>query len=396
MNDRSLLLLLAVIVAVGSVATNLYIPALPDVRAHFGADVALVQATFSVSLVTYAFGMLAWGPISDRYGRRRTVLAGMGIVVVGATLGMTAQSLPWLIVARAIQAFGTSVGITVSRAIISDRFPTERMASAIAQLAIVSVLTNGFAPVLGGFLAHSFGWRAVFAALLLFAVLPTYVAWKHLPETRDPQRRPPDVREMVRVAAGLMRDRHYLDCVLHTSSAYAMFLVFISLAPYVMVSALGRPATDYGLYYLFIATGYVCGNLALRVLTGRRTSQWMVRTGVWVQGGASLAALAFVAAGFTHPLWIFVPMFVLYFGQGLFMPNLSAAAVGRAPQHAGVASSTLGFTQQILAALCVQLMGVTSTDSALPMLAFGAGAATLQLVALSCIVSRPLRSPGAA
>lgn len=396
MNDRSLLLLLAVIVAVGSVATNLYIPALPDVRAHFGADVALVQATFSVSLVTYAFGMLAWGPISDRYGRRRTVLAGMGIVVVGATLGMTAQSLPWLVVARAIQAFGTSVGITVSRAIISDRFPTERMASAIAQLAIVSVLTNGFAPVLGGFLAHSFGWRAVFAALLLFALLPTYVAWKHLPETRDPQRRPPDVREMVQVAAGLMRDRRYLDCALHTSSAYATFLVFISLAPYVMVSALGRPATDYGLYYLFIATGYVGGNLALRVLTGRRTSQWMVRTGVWVQGGASLAALAFVAAGFTHPLWIFVPMFVLYFGQGLFMPNLAAAAVGRAPQHAGVASSTLGFTQQILAALCVQLMGVTSTDSALPMLAFGAGAATLQLVALSCIVSRPLRPSGAA
>lgn len=383
MSDRALLLLLAVIVAVGSVATNLYIPALPDVRAHFGADVAHVQATFSVSLVTFAVGMLAWGPISDRYGRRRAVLAGMGIVVLGAALGLTAQSLPWLVAARAVQAFGTSVGIAVSRAIISDRFPTERMASAIAQLAVVSVLANGLAPVLGGLLTESYGWRAVFAALIVFALLPAFFAWRHLPETRDQGRPPPYLGEMLEVAARLLRNRRYLSCALQTSSAYALFLVFISLAPYVLVSALGRPATDYGLYYLFIATGYVLGNLSLRWLAGRRTPHWMVVSGVRLQAAASLAALGFVALGLRHPLWIFVPMFVLYFGQGLFMPNMSAIAVGQAPGHAGVASSSLGFTQQIIAALCVQFMGVTATDSALPMLAFGAAASVLQLAALS-------------
>jgi MFS transporter, DHA1 family, multidrug resistance protein len=379
LSDRTLLILLAVIVAVGSIATNLYIPALPAVREHFGADVVHVQATFSVSLVTFAIGMLAWGPFSDRYGRRTAVLSGMTIVLIGATIGMTAQSLPWLIVGRGVQAFGTSVGIAVSRAIISDRFPVERMAAAIAQLAIVSVLTNGLAPVLGGFLTAGFGWRAVFAALIVLALVPTYFAWKHLPETRDQSREPPRTREMVAVAGQLMRNRLYLSCALQSSMGYALFLVFISLAPYVMVSALGRPATDYGFYYLFIAIGYVLGNLALRRLAGRRSSHWMVAVGGCIQAVASIAALVFVALGLRHPLWIFVPMFFLYVGQGLFMPNTSAIAVSQAPQHAGVASSTLGFLQQIAAALCVQLMGVTPTDTAVPVLLFGAGASLLQL-----------------
>lgn len=379
MSDRALLLLLAVIVAIGSVATNLYIPALPAVRADFGADVAQVQATFSVSLITFAVGMLAWGPISDRYGRRNAVLAGMGIVIAGAAIGMTAQSLPWLVVGRAVQAFGTAVGMAVARAIISDRFPAERMASAMAQLAIVSVLTNGLAPVLGGFLAVGLGWRSVFAALIVFALGPAYFAWKRLPETRDQSRPPPEPREMVAVAARLTRNPLYLSCAMQTSLSYALFLVFISLAPYVLVSALGRPPTDYGFYYLFIAVGYVLGNLSLRWLTGRRSAHWMVVVGGWVQAVSSVAALAFIVAGLRHPLWIFVPMFFLYVGQGMFMPNMSAIAVSQAPSHAGVASSALGFTQQIFAAVCVQLMGVTATDSAVPVLAFGAGASLLQL-----------------
>jgi len=382
LSDRTLLLLLAVIVAIGSIATNLYIPALPSVREYFGASVVQVQATFSVSLVTFAIGMLAWGPISDRFGRRRAILTGLTIVVIGASIGMSAQSLGGLVLGRGIQAFGTSVGLSVSRAIISDRFPVERMASALAQLAIVSVLANGLAPVLGGFLAAGLGWRAVFGALILLATVPAYVAWKHLPETRLSDGAPPQPREMARVAGQLMRNRLYVSCALQTSAGYAVFLVFISLVPYVMVSALGRPTTEYGLYYLFVAVGYVLGNMLLRRLSGRRSSHWMVVVGGCLQAASAVAALAFMAAGLKHPLWIFVPMFFLYIGQGLFMPNMSAIAVSQAPQHAGVASSTLGFLQQIGAAACVQLMGVTATDTAIPMLLFCAGASLLQLAVL--------------
>ena len=160
LSDRALLLLLAAIITLGSIATNMYIPALPAVRAYFDAGVAEVQATFAVALVTFAVGILVWGPLSDRFGRRPTILAGIAIVAVGATIGLTAQSLGWLVVGRAVQAFGTSVGIAVSRAVVSDRYPPDRMARMLAQLGVVSVTANGLAPVLGGYLR--FGLRLAF------------------------------------------------------------------------------------------------------------------------------------------------------------------------------------------------------------------------------------------
>jgi DHA1 family bicyclomycin/chloramphenicol resistance-like MFS transporter len=187
---------------------------------------------------------------------------------------------------------------------------------------------------------------------------------------------------MMRVSGQLLRQPRFLSCVLQSSAAYAMFVVFISLAPYVMVTSLGRSATEYGLYYPLISLGYVAGNWALGRFAGR-DQHWVITLGVSVQMAAALAALAFVTAGLRHPLWIFVPMAALYFGQGLFMPHLTAIAVNLAPAHAtGVGSSTLGFLNQFISAICVQAMGLAGVGSPLPMLLFCVGAALFQLVVM--------------
>jgi hypothetical protein len=154
------------------------------------------------------------------------------------------------------------------------------------------------------------------------------------------------------------------------SVLYPAILVFISLAPYVMVSALGRPVTEFGFYYLFIAAGYFLGNWSVGRLMARHDLHWLVVNGVLLSAAGAVAALVFVAFGLTHPLWIFVPIGVLSYGQGLALPNVTATAVSLAPQHAGVASSTIGFLQQIIGAACVQWMGHFPTDTALPMLVF--------------------------
>ena len=381
MSDRAFLLLLAAVITLGSIATNIYIPALPAVRADFDAGVAEVQATFAVALITFAIGILVWGPISDRYGRRPAIISGMAIVVTGSTICLTAQSLGWLVLGRAVQAFGTAVGIAVSRAIVSDKFPADRMAPLLAKLAIVSVTANGLAPILGGFLTAGFGWRSVFAALLVAAAIGTWFIWRYLPETRSTDKVPPNAREMAHVAGQLVRKRLFMSCVLQTAAAYAVFLVFISLAPYVMISALHRPQTEFGLYYLFIALGYVLGNWCVGRFAGRG-QHWMVVTGGTIQAAGAVAALLFVTAGLTHPIWIFGPIGVLFFGQGLFMPNMTAIAVSLAPQHAGVGSSTLGFLQQVIGAICVQSMAVYATDTALPLVLFCACASLLQLAVL--------------
>jgi len=379
LSDRALLVLLAAIAALGPIATNLYLPALPAVREHFDASVAAVQATFSISLVSFAIGILAWGPIADRYGRRTAVLSGLCIMVVGALVSLVAQDLRWLVAGRGIQAFGTATGIVVARAILSDLYPVERMSKALAQVTMVAVLGNALAPVFGGFITAGFGWRAIFAALLVTAAAIGIAAWRSLPETRPPTDRLPRGREMAATAWQLIRMPLFAGCVLQSAVIYATFLVFISLAPYVMVSAYGRPTTEFGFYYLFIAAGYFLGNLSVSRMMSHHDLHWMVVMGVLMSAAGAVVALVFVALGFTHPLWIFVPIGVYAYGQGLALPNVTATAVSLAPQHAGVASSTIGFLQQIIGALSVQWMGHFSTDTALPMMLFVAVVCVLGL-----------------
>jgi DHA1 family bicyclomycin/chloramphenicol resistance-like MFS transporter len=368
--DRGLIVLLAAVAALGPIATNLYLPALPAVREHFGASVAEVQVTFSVALVMFAFGILAWGPFSDRYGRRAAVLGGLGIMVVGAVVSLLAQSLEVLIAGRALQAFGTATGLVTARAILSDLYPAEGIAKKLASLTMVAVMGNALAPVIGGLISAGLGWRGIFGMLVLAALAVGAVVWRRLPETRPPDARPPRGREMVATAWTLVRMPLFTGCVLQGAVVYATFLVFISLAPYVMVSALGRPPTEFGIYYLFIAAGYFLGNWSVRRLMARHDLHWMVVNGVLLSAAGAVAALAFVALGLTHPLWIFVPIGVLSYGQGLALPNVTATAVSLAPEHAGVASSTIGFLQQIIGAACVQWMGHFPTDTALPVLVF--------------------------
>jgi len=175
---------------------------------------------------------------------------------------------------------------------------------------------------------------------------------------------------MLGTAWTLVRMPLFAGCVLQGAVVYSTFLVFISLAPYVMVSALGRPPTEFGFYYLFIAAGYFLGNWSVGRFMARHDLHWLVVNGVLLSAAGAVAALAFVALGLTHPLWIFVPIGVLSYGQGLALPNVTATAVSLAPQHAGVASSTVGFLQQIIGAACVQWMGHFPTDTALPVLLF--------------------------
>lgn len=382
MNQRALVFLLAIIVTIASVSTNIYIPALPAVRDYFDASIAEAQTTFSVALLTFAIGMLVWGPVADRYGRRAAILGGVGLMGAGALACLLAPSLGALVFGRGLLAFGTATGIAVARTVVSDLYP-DRMAKVLAQLAIVAVVASASAPVVGGLLTSWLGWRAVFGAQILMAAGVAWLTWRYLPETRPAAIEPPAVLEMAHVAHGLVRQPQYLSCVLQSSAAYSMFVVFISLAPYVMVTSMGRSATEYGLYYPLISLGYVAGNWALGRFSARG-QHWMIAFGVRLQLVAAAAALAFVLLGLRHPLWIFLPMAVLYFGQGLFMPHLTAIAVNLAPSHAtGVGSSTLGFLNQFASAVCVQAMGLVGAETALPMLVFCAAAALFQLAVLN-------------
>jgi DHA1 family bicyclomycin/chloramphenicol resistance-like MFS transporter len=380
--DRTLLGLLAAISALGPIATNLYLPALPDVRADFAASVAAVQTTFSISLITFATGILVWGPISDRYGRRTAVMTGLVIMIAGTLTNLLAPTLGWLIAGRGIQAFGTAAGLVVARAIVTDRMPVDRIARTLASLTMVSVLANALAPTGGGYLVAAFGWRAVFAVLALGATVVAVTAWRKLPETRVLAGRPPGAGAMLRTARWLLRQPLFVHCVLQSTVVYSIFFVFISLVPHVMVEALGRGSTAFGPYYLLIATGFFLGNWSVGRLASPRGQHWMISVGLTIQLAAAVLGLALVLLHVDHPLAIFVPMGILSYGQGLTLPSVTATGVSLTQHHVGVASSIIGFVPQIIGAMALQAMGHFPTDTALPMMVFSAVVSVVGYVVL--------------
>lgn len=380
--DRALLRLLAATSALGPVATNLYLPALPDVRADFGASVAAVQTTFSIALITFATGLLVWGPISDRYGRRTAVIAGLAIMIGGSLMNLAAPTLAWLIVGRGIQAFGTASGLVVARAIVTDRFPVDQIAPTLAGLTMVSVLGNSLAPTAGGYLVAAFGWRSVFAVLVAAAIVVAIAAWRGLPETHAPGDTPPRTRDMVVTARRLLGEPLFVHCLVQSAVVYATFFVFISLVPHLMVDALDRSGTEFGPYYLFIAVGYFLGNWSVGRLASPRGQHWMVSMGLTIQLVSAAIGLGLVVARLDHPLSIFLPMAVLAYGQGLTLPSVTATAVSLTRENVGVASSIVGFVPQLIGALTVQGMGHFATDTAVPVMVFCTAVAAAGYVVL--------------
>lgn len=374
--------LLATISAAGPIALNIYLPALPAVHLAFNAPVPQVQLTLTISLLAFAVGQLLYGPLSDRYGRRPAVLYGIVVFCAGTLLCLLAPNLYWLMAGRAIQALGSSAGLIVARAIVSDLYPREKMVQMIAYLTMVMVVAPTVSPLLGGLLVDAFGWRSPFVFMGVAGVVILWVAWRLLPETRKPVERHPDLAAMLRNARALLRRPTFVGYVLQGVIIFTVYLVFVSIAPYVMVTGLGRPPTEYGTYFVLISGGYFLGNFSVTRFAARRATPTLLRIGVGISATATVVALVLAWAGFTHPLWVFAPMGVMAFGQGISLPNVSASVVGLAPESAGLASSLLGFTQQLIGALCVQWMSAYPVNTALPMLIFCAAASILALLAI--------------
>ena len=382
-SPRGLFPLLAACSALGPISTLILLSALPAIRDEFGATTAATQAVISVFLIVFALGIPLAGPLSDRFGRRPMLLGGIGVFFAGSALAYVAPTLELVIVARAIQAAGCAATTTVSRAILGDIHQDWRLTRALATLTLVMMMGTAIAPWLGGLITEKLGWHAPFLLLLLAAGVIASVAWRALPETRIAHAGVTSLSAVGAASISVLRNRAFLGCALDAAIIYALYLGFITIAPYLLADMLGRPATDFGLYILFLSIGYFLGNFCVSRLQGHAAIERLARFGIGLQAVSACAAFGFVLAGFTDPLWWFGPMLPLAFAQGLSLPHITATAVRLAPGYAGVASGMIGFSQQAGAAIAVQSMGFVATDTPLPVLGF---CAALSLVSIGAMM----------
>ncbi len=345
---------LATLAAIGTLATNILLPSLPQMAASLHVSTAEVTASITVFLAVFAIGQLAVGPISDRYGRRIPVLAGFVVFIAGSIWCGLSNDLPSLLIGRVIQAAGACSTSVLSRAIARDLFSGAALARAMALIMIAMAAAPGFSPLLGGALDHAFGWRSEFVFVGLFAAIAAVAYAAVLGETHNSTRIPLNPLAIAKNYLGLSADRRFLipaaTVALIMGGLFAMF----SAAPRVLIEGLHFTPIQLGLFFagtvmIVFAAGMLATKLAPRFGLDRS-----IQGGLWLAAVGSVAILlvSMFKPGFPPFL---AAMSVFLLGMGIVNPLGTAQALSPFGEKAGAASALLGFWQMMGAAIGVSL-----------------------------------------
>lgn len=348
---RPTLLMLVAISALQPIALNLLAPATPSLARAFGESYATIQLTLTLFLVAVALTQLVIGPLSDRFGRRPCVIAGIAIFVMGSVLGALAQSTGVLLAARILEGAGSGIAFALSRAIIRDTASKDEAASQIASVTMVMVVAPMLSPYLGGHIETWFGWRTIFWFMLAIGTAVLMLALFRLPETAPSVGIRTSLLGIFRAFPALAVDRTFLTNVSAVSMTSAAFFAFVAAAPYIVVETMGHGADAYGAYFILNAFGYMVGNFAMSRLAVRRGTAPMVKLGLIISFVALSVAIALSLSPWWTPPALFVPLALSALGNGLTIPGSTAAALSARPELAGSAAGLMGAFQLGLGAL---------------------------------------------
>jgi MFS transporter, DHA1 family, multidrug resistance protein len=351
--SRLMLLMLVTMTGVAPITLYMLVPALPVLAATFQSDIQVAQMTVSLFMVGIACSQLIMGPLSDKLGRRPVLLAGLTLMVAASVGCSLAQTMPQLVAARFLQALGGASGMVISRAIIRDLYPRERVGAMFSLVIAVMMVAQMLSALAGGLLEITFGWRAIFyfitAASLGVAVLIAIA----LPETRRARSESSGFRGDVR---SLLRSRAFIGYVLCQMLASQIIFTFAGGGPYIVVTQMGRTTAEYGAWFATTGFAYLVGNLFCVRFAPRHQLESLIWFGLALQLAGSLLNLVWSLAGINQsPGWLFGTQMIVMVANAFVMANASAGAISVRPEAAGTASGAMGFLQQGVGALVSQL-----------------------------------------
>ena len=363
-----LALLLGLITAVGPFAIDSYLPALPTLGASLQASPAAVQMSLTVFFMIIGVCQLFYGPISDVYGRKPPIYAGLVIFAVGSVGCALAPTIEVLIGLRAVQAFGACAGMVIPRAIVRDLYTGHEAAKLMALLMLVMSVSPILAPLAGSLVISLWSWREVFIALAVVSVACLVMTRVQLPETHPAERRLGKTLGNSFASYGaLLRDPVFNGLAVVSGFGLATFFVFIGSAPFVYIEHYGLTPTQFSLGFAVNAASFFAMSQLTASLSARFGLAPVIRWSVM-----AVATVMVVLAVTT--LWIdslALMMTLLFVGFGFLGLLLPAAGVLSMEDHgavAGSASALLGAIQMITAAVSMSLVGLYADHTPAPML----------------------------
>lgn len=358
---------LVTVTALASLSMTIYLPSLPAMTTFFQTEYWVMQLSVSLYLLGNALLQLVVGPLSDRYGRRPVLLAGLSIFLLATLVCIFARTLEVFLVGRMVQS-AVVVANVLARAVVRDVHSEARSASMIGYVMMFTSVMPMIGPTLGGLLDEAFGWQGVFWALLAMGALALGLSWADLGETARNKGRP--LRAQMAEYPLLLRSPRFWGYTICSAAVSGMFFAFLGGAPFVGVNLFGLSPTELGIGLGVPATGYFLGNFLSARFSVLLGVNRMVLTGTLIATAGMALELALFHLGYGGPLVFFGGMVLMTIGNGMALPNSAAGLLSVRPALAGSASGLSGALQIGGGAAAAALAGriLTEDSGAAPLL----------------------------
>lgn len=367
-NKFFLILILGLLTAIGPFSIDMYLPAFPDIAKSLHTSIARVMLSLSSFFIGISVGQLIYGPLLERFGRKKPLYAGLSIYLLASIGCAMAISVNSLIIFRLLQALGGCAGMVAARTIVRDLFEVKENARIFSMLMLVVAVSPIIAPTLGGYVTSLFGWRYVFVILIAINLAIIAGVYFLLPESKKPD---PDFSlragAIIKNFAGIMKLPQFYTYALTGAIAYAGLYAYISGSPYVFMELFRVNEKQYGWIFSVIAMGVIgsaqLNNLALKYYS----SEQIIKIATFSQSiiGIVLVVISYFGWGELYSTIFLIFLFLC--GQGFIFPNASALCLAPFPHTAGSASALMGAIQMSIGAGASALVSILQNGTQVPM-----------------------------
>ena len=336
--------LLVVTMGCGTAGITIISPALSSITKYFSVDEAAAQSLLSGYFIAMAVSQLIYGPLSDRYGRRRPLLVGLVGFALGGLLAASAESFEVLVIARVLQGIGAASIASIIRAIINDSYGRLEGASAFATISGIMVIVPIFSFAFGGLISDLIGWKGIMFGIFFAGLIPLVLNFIFLPETN--LRPIPQIRlsSLAQDYLILMKNRIFLIFMLSSSFCVGIFFTMVGFVPF-EYQRIGVDNTEIGFWFVLIPCGYTLGNFITKNFVHRLGIERMSQIGGLIYMVATSALLLPSVVGWYHPTLIAIPCFLFGFASGFVIANSTMGAIAAAGKLGGSASGIVGACQ---------------------------------------------------
>lgn len=366
-NKRKNILILAFMSSIAPLSTDMYLPALSQVQIAFDTNPFFMQLSIVSFFVAFAFGQLIYGPISDVYGRKIPLYAGISLFIVSTLACFIVDSIYAFIIFRFLQALGGCAGVVITRAIVNDNFDTKEAPSIFALIMITSSLAPMLSPIIGSMLLDYFSWKSIFATLFILGAILLYLiifVLQDIKETKSNLKL--DTIHIVKNYMNILKDRRFRIYIFSSGFAAATIFAYITGSSYIFREYYGLSEKEYGLLFGLNAFGFIIFARINAIITKKYSPYFILPRAFFTM---FIIAIGLIFVGiFSINVEIFEILLFFMIGMlGFILPNTTTLAMARFKRSSGSASALFGTVQFLIAGLAAFIVSATEANTPLPL-----------------------------